>query len=85
MALFPPAQRSFFGIDPGQWLRQWRAAGARLLMLPALRWLQPSVRVQLLQADGRRSDWQVAHGVAAAARAGHAAEPTLRAMGAFRA
>ena len=64
MALSSTDHRHFFGIDLGQWPAQWQAAGALLLNLPGLRWLAPAVRVRLLRADGRQSDWDVTQGIA---------------------
>ena len=45
MALLSTDSRSFFGLDTGA----WRTSAQRLLALPALRWVQPAVRVQLRQ------------------------------------
>jgi len=71
MALTSADNSRFFGLDLSQWPRQWRAAGALLLGLPALVWLVPAVRVRLRQTAGRRSVWEVVHGVATPApRAG---------------
>ena len=66
MALLSTDSRSFFGLDTGA----WRTSAQRLLALPALRWVQPAVRVQLRQADGQTSHWNLAHGVATPAPAG---------------
>ena len=65
-----PNQTRLFGMDLSQWPMQWRAAGAMLLGLPALRGLTPPVRVDLLRADGGRSFWDVAHGRAQPAAPG---------------
>lgn len=58
MALLSTDQHRFFGMDTST----WRALAPRLLASPALRWVQPAVRVQLRHADGRSSVWDVAHG-----------------------
>ena len=58
MAFTTSDSSRFFGLDT----RASRGAASRLLALPALRWLQPPVRVQLRHADGRTSGWAVTHG-----------------------
>jgi len=63
----------FFGMDLGQWPRQWQAAGAALLELPGLRWLAPRVAVELRQADGRATAWTLRQGEATPAGAAPAA------------
>ena len=68
MSLTSSDNSRFFGMDLSQWPRQWQAAGALLLGLPGLSWLTPAVRVRLRHADGRRSVWDVTHGVAMPAR-----------------
>ena len=47
MALAPSSDPRLFGIDLGQWLRQWQSAAALLLAHPALGALTPAVRVRL--------------------------------------
>ena len=59
----------FFGIDLGQWPRQWQAAGQALLELPGLRRLVPQVRVELHQVDGRATGWILQQGEATPAPA----------------
>lgn len=59
-----PDQTRFFGLDVGQWPSQWAAAGEWLLRSRALRWLTPPVRVDLTQANGQASSWEMAQGVA---------------------
>ena len=59
MALAPSGDLRLFGIDLGQWPRQWQSAAAWLLARPALRALTPAVRVRLHQADGALSLWSV--------------------------
>lgn len=59
-----PDQTRFFGLDVGQWPSQWAAAGEWLLRSRALRWLTPQVRVELTQANGQSSSWDMAHGLA---------------------
>jgi len=59
-----PDQTRFFGLDVGQWPSQWAAAGEWLLRSRALRWLTPLVRVELTQANGQISSWDMAQGVA---------------------
>ena len=80
MALTRTDPGSFFGMEVGQWPRQWHAAVAWLLARPALRWLQPAVRVQLHQADGRTSDWDVAQGMATRAAASADLAPAVIAV-----
>ena len=63
----------FFGMDLGQWSRQWQAAGTALLDLPGLRWLAPRVTVELRQADGRSAAWVMRQGQLTPARAARAA------------
>ena len=58
MAFTTSDSSRFFGLDT----RASRGAASRLLALPALRWLQPPVRVQLRRADGRISGWAMTHG-----------------------
>ncbi|WP_028602011.1 PilN domain-containing protein [Ottowia thiooxydans] len=60
-----PDQRRFFGLDISQWPSQWSAAGDLLLRSRALQWLAPVVRVQLTQANGQTSAWDMVQGVAA--------------------
>lgn len=51
-------------MDVSQWPQQWAAAADLLLRSRALRWLTPAVRVELLQADGSTSHWDLSHGLA---------------------
>lgn len=60
-------QTRFFGLDVGQWPSQWAAAGEWLLRSRALRWLTPQVRVELTQANGQTSFWDMAQGMASPA------------------
>lgn len=64
MALAPSSDPRLFGIDLGQWLRQWQSAAALLLAHPALGALTPAVRVRLHQASGQRTLWSVKNGEA---------------------
>ena len=64
MALAPFSDPRLFGIDLGQWLRQWQSAAALLLAHPALGALTPAVRVRLHQASGQRTLWSVKNGEA---------------------
>lgn len=62
-----PDQTRFFGLDVGQWPSQWAAAGEWLLRARALRWMTPLVRVELTQANGQVTSWDMAQGLARAA------------------
>lgn len=62
MNLAPSDSSRLFGIDLSQWPRQWQAAGATLLGLPALRWLAPRALIELRHPDGRRSAWVMRQG-----------------------
>ena len=64
MNLNPTDPRRPFGIDPAQWPRQWQAAGALLLEWPVLRRLLPRLPVQLHQASGASTPWQIVGDVA---------------------
>ena len=64
MALALSSDPRLFGIDLGQWLRQWQSAAALLLAHPALGALTPAVRVRLHQASGQRTLWSVKNGEA---------------------
>lgn len=65
----------FFGMDLGQWPRQWRAAGWVLLGLPGFRRLVPSVQMELRQADGRITHWAMRGDEATRVPASHASSP----------
>ena len=66
MTVTQPDSTRLFGLQPGQWPSQWRAAGALLLEWPVLRRLLPQAAVQLRHADGSTSAWLLAHGQAQA-------------------
>lgn len=68
MNLAPSDSTRFFGLDLGQWPRQWQPAGVALLELPGLRWLAPRVPIDLHQADGRRTVWLMRQGELSPAR-----------------
>ncbi len=59
-----PDQRRFFGMDVSRWPSQWAAAGDLLLRSRALRWLSPSVRMELTQASGQPAFVDMEQGLA---------------------
>ncbi|MET4579500.1 PilN domain-containing protein [Ottowia thiooxydans] len=69
-----PDQRRFFGLDVSQWPSQWSAAGDLLLSSRAFRWLAPTVRVELIQANGQSSTWDMVQGTAHLAQEGASSE-----------
>ncbi len=66
----PTPSSDFFGLRPAAWPAQWRGAWSLLLQWRGLRAFTPTVRVRLLQADGRVSDWDMASDLAHAAAPG---------------
>ncbi|MBH1966422.1 MAG: PilN domain-containing protein [Comamonadaceae bacterium] len=75
-------QRRFFGLDVSQWPSQWSAAGDLLLRSRALRWLAPTVRVELTQANGQNSTWDLVQGAThpVVGRAGPQQDSPIRAI-----